>query len=79
LTEEDATEALFNKPCDLQEEMLKHERMMIKQALAKANGSLTRAASLLTMSYEALAYIIGGRHKDLLKERSPVRRRSPKK
>jgi tetratricopeptide (TPR) repeat protein len=79
LTEEDATETLFNKPCDLQEEMLKHERMMIKQALAKANGSLTRAASLLTMSYQALAYIIGGRHKDLLKERSPVRRRSSKK
>jgi tetratricopeptide (TPR) repeat protein len=79
LTEEDATETLFNKPCDLQKEMLKHEGLMIKRALAKANGSLTRAASLLTTSYQALAYIIGARHKDLLRERSPIRRRSPKK
>ena len=76
LTIEDATETLFNRPCDLQKEMLKYEGMMIKQALAKANGSLTRAASLLTMSYQALAYIIEGRHKELLKERSPIRRRS---
>ena len=30
------------------------------------------------MSYQALAYVIQSRHKDLLKERSPVRRRSRK-
>ncbi|MBC8028530.1 MAG: hypothetical protein H7Z16_00295 [Pyrinomonadaceae bacterium] len=75
----DATKAVLNTACDLQKEMSRHEGMMIKQALTKANGSLTRAASLLSMSYQALAYIIEARHKDLLKERSPVHRRAPRK
>jgi molybdenum-dependent DNA-binding transcriptional regulator ModE len=57
---------------------LKFEGGLIRQALAQANGSVTRAASLLSMSYQALAYVIQSRHKDLLKERSPVRRRSRK-
>jgi tetratricopeptide (TPR) repeat protein len=69
-------EELLNKPCDLPSEVLKFEGSLIRQALAKANGSLTRAASLLSMSYQALAYILESRHKDLLKERSPIRRRS---
>jgi len=62
----------------LQEEILKLGRSLIRQALAKANGSVTRAATLLGMSYQGLAYTIEARHKDLLKERSPVRRRSRK-
>jgi len=73
---EDAIEALLNKPCDLPSEVLKFEGSLIRQALVKANGSLTRAASLLSMSYQALGYILESRHKDLLKERSPIRRRS---
>ncbi|MEP6706975.1 MAG: helix-turn-helix domain-containing protein, partial [Pyrinomonadaceae bacterium] len=78
LNVEDAIETLFNRPISLQEEILKLERSLIRQALAKANGSVTRAASLLSMSYQGLAYTIEARHKDLLKERSPVRRRSRK-
>ena len=77
-TAEDLTEALLNKPCDLPSEVLKFEGSVIRQALVKANGSLTRAAALLSMSYQALAYILESRHKDLLKERSPIRRRSRK-
>lgn len=73
---EDALEVLLNQPCDLQREVLKFEGSVIRHALAKANGSLTRTASLLSMSYQALAYILESRHKDLLKERSPIRRRS---
>jgi tetratricopeptide (TPR) repeat protein len=76
LSNEEATEILLTKPCDLEEKMLKYERAWIKQALAQANGSVTHAASLLSMSYQGLAYIIETRHKDLLKERSPVRRRA---
>jgi tetratricopeptide (TPR) repeat protein len=76
---EDATEAILNKPYDLHGEVLKYEASLIRQALAQANGSVTRAASLLEMSYQGLAYVIGSRHKDLLKERSPVRRRSRKR
>jgi hypothetical protein len=73
---EDPTAALLNKACHLPTEVLKFEGSLIRQALAKANGSLTRAAALLSMSYQALAYILESRHKELLKERSPIRRRS---
>lgn len=78
LNGEHPPEVILNK-CDLQKEVLKFEGSLIRRALAQANGSVTHAASMLTMSYQALAYIIGGRHKDLLKERSPVRRRGRKK
>ena len=78
ITAEEATEKLFTERCDFQKEMLRYESVLIKQALVKANGRLTEAASQLGMSYQALAYIIEGRHKDLIKERSPIRRRSRK-
>src|SRR4030095_15331451 len=67
---------LANKPCDLQAEVLRYEGALISQALAKVSGSVTRAAALLGMSYQGLAYVIESRHKDLLKERSPIRRRT---
>ena len=73
---ETATGGLLNTKCDLTQEKLKHERELIRQALAKVGGRLTRAASLLGMTYQGLAYIIENRHPDLLKERSPIRRRS---
>ncbi len=73
---EDHIEALFNKPVELQREVMKFEGRVIRRALAKANGSLTRAAASLSMSYQALAYILESRQKHLLKERTPIRRRS---
>jgi tetratricopeptide (TPR) repeat protein len=79
LDAEEATDAILTTSRDLQQEVLKHEGKLIKDALVKANGSLTRAASLLGMSYQALAYILEGRQKGLLNERSPIRRRSSKK
>ncbi len=75
---EDTIELLLNKPIELPVEVLKYEGLLIRRALAKSNGSLTRAAALLSMSYQALAYILESRQKDLLKERSPIRRRSRK-
>jgi tetratricopeptide (TPR) repeat protein len=79
IPEEDAVEALLlNKPCVLQTEVWKFEGRVIQQALAKANGSVTRAATMLSMSYQALAYILDSRHTELLNERSPIRRRSRK-
>jgi tetratricopeptide (TPR) repeat protein len=78
LSSEEATEILLTKPADLQDRILKYEGALIKQALVQANGRVTHAASLLGMSYQALCYIIESRHKDLLKERSPVRRRARK-
>jgi transcriptional regulator with PAS, ATPase and Fis domain len=78
LTTEEATEVLLTKPRALQDQVLKHEGALIKRALIQANGSVTHAASLLGMSYQALCYIIDARHKDLMKYRSPVRRRTKK-
>jgi tetratricopeptide (TPR) repeat protein len=73
-----AYELLFNKPCDLEAEVLKFERARIVEALAKVNGKVTHAAELLGLNYQKLAYIIETRHPDLLKKRTPVRRRPRK-
>jgi tetratricopeptide (TPR) repeat protein len=76
---EATAEVLFNKQYRLPEEVLKFERSLISQTLAKVNGSVTAAAKLLGVSYQRLAYILETRHRDLLKERSPVHRRSKRK
>lgn len=83
LEPEQAMEALLdsspvNPSPDLHSQVLNYERKLISHALARANGRVTRAALLLGTSYQGLAYIIGSRHKDLLKERSPVRPRTRK-
>ena len=75
LSTDRASEILFTKPFDLQAMMLKYEGTLIKQALAQANGSVTHAASLLGVSYQALCYMVEKRHPSLLKERTPIRRR----
>jgi tetratricopeptide (TPR) repeat protein len=78
IVEDTSAEALTNKPLDFEQEKLKTEKAMIRRALALADGSPTRAARLLSMTYQKLAYIMETRHKDLLPERSPIRRRKPK-
>ncbi len=78
LSTEDANEILLTRGCDFQQGKLNAEREMIRQALARSNGRITQAASLLGLSYQALAYIIQTRQKELLKERTPVRRRLKK-
>jgi tetratricopeptide (TPR) repeat protein len=75
---DEATEILLVKPGDLQQRVLDVERETIRRALAEANGRVTHAASMLGMSYQALCYIIEARHKDLIKERTPIRRRAKK-
>jgi hypothetical protein len=42
-------------------------------------GRVTHAASLLEMRYQSLAYIIENRHPDLLRKRTPIRRRPGRK
>lgn len=54
------------------------ERDAIRLALENANGSVTRAARSLGISFQALSYMLETRHKDLLKYRTPVRRRPRK-
>jgi tetratricopeptide (TPR) repeat protein len=54
------------------------ERDAIKLALEQAKGSVTHAARNLGISYQSLAYMLATRHRDLLKYRTPVRRRPRK-
>jgi tetratricopeptide (TPR) repeat protein len=70
--------AITNNPLDLGKELLRYENGLIKRALAQADGSLTKAAADLKMSYQKLGYILQTRHKDLLAERTPIRRRASK-
>jgi len=51
---------------------------VIKLALEQAKGSVTHAARSLGMPYQSLTYMLRTRHKDLLKERTPVRPRPRK-
>lgn len=73
-----AYEILFNKRYDLEAEVLMFERTRISEALAQVNGKVTHAAKLLGLNYQKLAYLIETKHPDLLKKRTPVRRRPRK-
>jgi len=59
----------------LEEEVLKYEGNMIRAALQQTGGSVTRAARLLGVTHQGLAFILNGRHSDLLAIRTPVKRR----
>ena len=56
--------------------MIEHD--VIKHALEAFQGSITYAASSLGMSYQNLNHVLNTRHQDLLKVRTPVRRRPRK-
>lgn len=75
LNGEEATEILLTEPGGLRAQLEKHERVVIKRALDEVDGRVTHAASLLDIRYQSLAYIIERRHPDLLKKRTPIRRR----
>jgi tetratricopeptide (TPR) repeat protein len=74
-----ATEALTNRPFNFHEEILRLEETLIRKTLSKVNGSVTRAAAQMGMTYQGLGYIIQHRHPKLLKERTPVLPRTRKK
>lgn len=62
----------------LEEQVLSYEGELIKRALDTAEGSVTRAARLLGITHQGLAFILNGRQKNLLPSRKPAkpRRRS---
>jgi DNA-binding NtrC family response regulator len=62
----------------LGEDKLALEHHVIKLALEQANGRVSAAAQLTGMSWQALAYALRTRHKDLLGKRTPVRHRQRK-
>lgn len=57
-------------------QLLEHE--LIMHALENGEGSITRAAKTLGVSYQELHYMLETRHRDLLKYRIPARRRPRK-
>lgn len=70
-----------NKPVSgrkLSAERKSLEHDLIGHALDVAQGSITYAAWSLGMSHQTLNYMLHTRHKDLLKKRTPVRRRPRK-
>ncbi len=61
--------------CKLDEEVRLFEGRLIERALEESDGQITRAARLLGVTHQCLAYILQGRHKELLPARTPVQRR----
>jgi len=59
----------------LDTEVLRYEGDLIRRALKESGGSITRAARLLGVTHQGLAFILNGRHSDLLSIRTPVKRR----
>ena len=59
----------------LEEQVLHFEGDLIQQALKSSDGSVTRAARMLGITHQGLAFILNGRQKDLLTARRPVKRR----
>lgn len=62
----------------LSEQVHSLEHDLIKHALEVSDRSITYAARLLGVDYQALSYALKTRHRDLLKVRTPVRRRPRK-
>ena len=62
----------------LEEQVLRYEGELIRRALQASDGSITRAARLLGVTHQGLAFILNGRQKNLLSSRKPAkpRRRS---
>lgn len=72
-------EVLFNKRIDLYEETLRYQHDLISETLVKVDGKVTHAAKLLGVNRQSLAKLIETKHPDLLKMRTPIRRRPRKK
>jgi transcriptional regulator with GAF, ATPase, and Fis domain len=59
----------------LDAEVLRYEGNLIRRALEESGGSVTRAARMLGVTHQGLAFILNGRHSDLLSIRTPVKKR----
>ena len=70
-----AEQAPIPKGFSLDAEVLRYEGTLIRRALEESGGSVTRAARLLGVTHQGLAFILNGRHSDLQAIRTPVKRR----
>jgi tetratricopeptide (TPR) repeat protein len=69
------TTASLTPGLSLDAEVLRYEGNLIRRALEESGGSVTRAARMLGVTHQGLAFILNGRHSDLLSIRTPVKRR----
>src|SRR5262249_22209994 len=79
LSRDEAVDVLLTKPYDIDQKLLEYEHDLIKQALAQSGGRVSHAAKLVGKSYQGLAKMIETKHPDLIGNRTPVRRRRPRK
>jgi hypothetical protein len=79
LSRDEAVDILLTKPHDLDQKLLDYEHDLIKQALIQSDGKVTHAAKLLGRTYQGLAHMIETKHPDLIKLRTLVKRRKPRK
>jgi tetratricopeptide (TPR) repeat protein len=70
-----AGETVLSNCASLEEQVLHYEGQLIRRALQSSEGSVTRAARTLGITHQGLAFILNGRHKDLLAARKPVKKR----
>jgi transcriptional regulator with PAS, ATPase and Fis domain len=73
--EVESTVTADSRTATFDEQMLSYENSLVRQALLKSQGSVTKAAQLLGVSHQRLISLIKRRHRDLLSIRSPVRAR----
>lgn len=71
----DHAETALQSGFSLDAEVLRYEGNLIRRALEESGGSVTRAARILGVTHQGLAFILNGRHSDLLSIRTPVKRR----
>ncbi len=78
LSHEVASSPDLSISASLEEQVLRYEGELIRRALQASDGSITRAARLLGVTHQGLAFILNGRQKNLLSARKPAkpRRRS---
>jgi len=69
-------EAVTTSGRPLHEEIFSLEHELIKHALENAQGRVTFAARTLGISYQRLTHKLRTKHRDLLKDRSPLRHRN---
>lgn len=74
-TSDSGSDAVLPTCASLEEQVLHYEGQLIRRALQSSDGSVTRAARTLGITHQGLAFILNGRHKDLLAARRPVKKR----
>jgi tetratricopeptide (TPR) repeat protein len=72
---ENAATQTISGESTLEEQVLRYEGELIRRALEVSDGSVTRAARLLGVTHQGLAFILNGRQKSLLASRKPAKKR----